>query len=85
MGTLPCFFFFCTFSKGDNVCGFLLASPEGQSLFKIGSTLKGKNLLPFGSKFFPLKVDPIEKKGKIEDGRVASLDIVPIHLKWQTV
>ena len=29
------------------------------STYKIGATLKGKNLLPSGSKFFPLTVAPI--------------------------
>ena len=38
----------CTFS-GDSL------SPSSSAL---GATLKGKNLLPRGSKFFPLKVTP---------------------------
>ena len=29
---------------------------------KIGATLKGKNLLPEGSKFFPLRAAPMVKK-----------------------
>ena len=32
---------------------------------KLGSILKEKNLLPYGSKFFPLKVDPNFRKGFI--------------------
>ena len=46
--------------------------------FKMGSTLKGKNLLR--SKFFSLRVTPNEMGGKNENKRVASPESVPIHL-----
>ena len=31
------------------------------SFLKKGSTLTGKNLLPMGSKFFPVRVDPLSE------------------------
>ena len=46
---------FC--DKGDNICNFLYAFLHNKSLVN-GPTLKGKNLLPRGSKFFPFRVDP---------------------------
>ena len=42
MGTSPCFS--TNFTKGDNFCDFLMLLGQC-SPFKIGSTLKGKNLL----------------------------------------
>ena len=36
--------FFCHFQKEEQPCDFLFASPD-DSLFKVRSTLKGKNLL----------------------------------------
>ena len=38
---------------------------------KMGSTLNGKNIL-LGSKFFSLRVDPIQNEGKSENGLVVS-------------
>ena len=35
--------------------------PFTKSLFKLGSTLKGENLLK-GSQFSPLRIDPVEKE-----------------------
>ena len=46
-----------------------------------GYTLKGMNLL-LGSKFVPCRVDPIEKGGTNENGRVASPESVSIHLEF---
>ena len=43
---------------------------------KTGSTLNGKNLLL--SKFFPLRIDAIEKEGKKATGKIASPESVPI-------
>lgn len=40
------------FSKGDSL---ETGSPSFLITFKMGITFKGNNLLPFGSRFFPLK------------------------------
>ena len=37
--------FFHQFSKGNNICDFMFASLEEKNPLKMGSTLKGKNLL----------------------------------------
>ena len=42
--------------KGDNFCEFLFTLMR-TVLCEKGSTLKGKNFLPQGSKFFPFKVN----------------------------
>ena len=44
------------------------------------STLKGKNLLPGGSKFFPFRVDPFLIRETITILTIASLESVPILL-----
>ena len=41
----------------------VLAPTPTSPLPKRGSTLKGKNLLPLGSKFLPFKVDPFSEGG----------------------
>ena len=46
--------FFCHFQKGEQLCDFLFASPD-DSLFKVRSTLKGKNLL-LEKQILPFKV-----------------------------
>ena len=52
------FFFFIFLSNGDNLSDFLFAFLGGEALpKKMGRTLEGKNLLPQGSKFFPLRAD----------------------------
>ena len=43
-------------------------------------TLKGKNLLPEGSQFFPLRVAPIEKGQKSYHVKVISLGVHPFPL-----
>ena len=55
--------------KGDNSVKILLPLSEK------GSTLKGKNLLPRWSKFFPFRVDSFSgvHEGKLEDKKVVSL------------
>ena len=45
--------------------------PWQQSFLKVGSTLKGKNLL-LESKFFPLCVDPIQNEEKMTMGVMLS-------------
>ena len=47
------------FCKGGN----FHSRQEVASLSKMGSTLKGKNLPPEGSKFFPLSIALSEKGG----------------------
>ena len=49
-----------------------------KALLKWESTLKGKNLLPIGSKFFPFKVDPFLERKKNSLYRVASPESVSI-------
>ena len=49
---LPCFS--AIFSKGDNFCVFLFASLDDEAFLKLGSTLKGKNLL-LGEQILPFK------------------------------
>ena len=47
------------FHKGDNFCDFLFTFLHTNSPPQKESSLTGKNLLPeFGSKFFPVRVDP---------------------------
>ena len=38
-----------------------VCSPAQESLSEKGSALKGKNLLPTRSKFFPFRVDPFSE------------------------
>ena len=42
--------------RGDNFVKIVLPPSEK------GSTLKGKNLLPQGNKFFPFRVDPFSEE-----------------------
>ena len=53
--------------------------PWTRKSFKIGSTPKGKNLLQ-EEQIYTLRVDPIEKAVKIENGGVTSLERDPIPL-----
>ena len=52
-----------------------------QAYFWKGSPLKGKNLLPLGSKVFPFRVDPCSKKKQNIFVRVASPQSVSFLLK----
>ena len=45
-------------------------------LFRYGTTFKGKNWLPSGSQFFPLRVVPIEKGGNYLHVSIISLESV---------
>ena len=71
--------FFHHFTKGNNCSNFLFASLSEVALPNWGLLLKERTC-SWKSKFFPLRVDHIEKGGKIENGRVASPKSVPIHL-----
>ena len=72
----------CHFDKGDNFCHFLSVfmllqqTPSAKQ-----SILKGKNLLPEGSKFFPFRVDPFAEEAHHFD-RLVSLESVFIPLKY---
>ena len=46
-----------SFYKGDNFCGFLFSSLEGEALLKWGLLIK-ERICSSRSKFFPLRVDP---------------------------
>ena len=72
--------FFCHYYKGNNLGDILFASVYEESFQKMGLLLK-ERICSYRSKFFPLRVNPIEKGGKNKDGRVASPKSVPIHLK----
>ena len=52
------FLLFCTRETTSVTCYLLSCAPSPSEK---GSTLKGKNLLPFGSKFFPFRVDPFSE------------------------
>ena len=71
------------FYKGENFCDFLFVfcSVSSQVPFLKGSTLKGKNLLPLGSKFFPFRVDLFSEGSKNYFGRVVSLESVSAPLE----
>ena len=68
------------FTTDNNFNDFLFASLDNKALQKWGSSLTGKNLL-IGSKFFPVRIDSIEKGDTSENGRVDSPESVPIHLQ----
>ena len=70
VGTPLCFS--AIFTKGtDNLHDTLFVSLLEGSFQKMGLLLK-ERICSCRSKFFPLRVDPIEKGGKNKDGRVAS-------------
>ena len=79
MGTTPCGFFFAISTKGNNFMTSCLLS-RTMKPFQNGVYLKGKNLL-LGEQILSFKSDPIEKRDKDENGRVASPESVSIHLK----
>ena len=55
---------FCHFNKRDKLCAFFYNVSEHQALAEKGSTQKGKNLLPTGTKFFPFRVATFQKESK---------------------
>ena len=77
MGTSP--FYSAIFMKGDNFYDFLFASLDKVTLSKWGLLLK-KRICSYGSKFFSLIVDPIEKGGKNDMGKTAYPESLFIHL-----
>ena len=66
--------------KGPKFSDFLFSSLADVSISKWGLHLKLR-ICSYRSKFFPLRVDPIENGGKNENGRVASPESISIHLK----
>ena len=64
--------------KGDNFM------PVDDKHIYNGPTLKRKSLL-LKSKFFYLKVDPIEKRGKIKADRIASSAHASIRIKYNRI
>ena len=81
MGTLT---FSANFIKGDNFSDFLFALLAEEAHPQRGLLLK-ERICSSRSKFFPLRVDPIQKGGKHENGRVASPETVPSHLKNESL
>ena len=83
MGTHLCFS--VIFTEGNKLLNFLFAYQRagggGGEPFKNGDLPLKERICSLKSKFFHLRVDPIEKGGKKENGRVASPAGVPIHLK----
>ena len=70
------------FDKGDNFYDFLFTFcilSVHQYPSEKGATLKRKNLLPKGSKFFPFREDPFPEGSKINFHRIVSLENVSIH------
>ena len=75
MGTSP--YFLHHFYKDKQYCDFLFASLKDKAPLRWDLLLK-ERICSCRSKFFPLRVDPTEKGGKIDDG-VATLEGVPTH------
>ena len=73
MGTPVCFSAFSFhYFKGDNHCKGLFVFLGNKAHVELGSTLKGKNSLPW-SEFFSSRVDPFEKGRRNDSGRVTAL------------
>ena len=65
--------------KGNNIL-IPICHPKHHNPLKSDCTLLGKNCASKGT-YFPLRLDPTEEEGKIESGRIAWHESVPIHLK----
>ena len=65
--------------KGDNFCDLLFFISCSSNPFLKGPTLKGNNLLPLGSKFFPFIIDPLSE-GLIFFDRVVYPESISIPL-----
>ena len=77
---IACYFDIFFFAKGHHhSCVFLLAFLEHDPHSKMGSTLKGKNLL-LEEQILSFKSRPLLTKGKNESGRVVSPESVSIYL-----
>ena len=72
--------FSAIFTKGNNFGDFLF-STLGNKIFPQWDLILKLRICSSRSKFFPLRVDPLQKEGKNENERVASPESVPIHLK----
>ena len=79
------FMLFCHFYRGKQAFELPVCLSAGRGgggePFKNGDLPLKERICSLKSKFFHLRVDPIEKGGKKENGRVASPAGVPIHLK----
>ena len=42
------------------------ANTKGKNMFSHGTTIKGKNMLPIGSIFFPLRVAPMRIENNLK-------------------
>ena len=68
------------FYVGNSYCDFLFAFLDSVALLKWGLLLK-QRICSCRSKFFALRVDPIDKEGKDESDRLTSPESVNSHLK----
>ena len=76
-GTPPCFTFI--FINGNNNCDFLLASLDDVSVPIWGQLLK-ERICSFRSKFFPSRVDSIEKGANMK-----TTDLLPLQVYLITI
>ena len=67
-------------SKGNDFCDFLFASLDDKALSKAGLLLK-VGICSYRSKFFPLRVDPIEKEGKMKMAELLSQKVSTLTIK----
>ena len=70
------------FTKWNKFRDFLLASLENEALTKAGRCLK-KRICSYGSKFFPLRIDPYWEWRENENDRIASSETVTIHIMFE--
>ena len=70
---------YCQFYRGEQLTDLEFASPWEETPQKLGLHLK-EGICSYRSKFFPLRVDPIERGGRKDNGRVATPESVSIHL-----
>ena len=64
----------------NNFCDFLFAV-RGEDAFSKGGLLLKKRICSLRSKFFPLRVDPIEKGGKMKLAKMLPLKVLPLSLR----
>ena len=50
---------------------------------EMGSALKGKNLLPIGSKFFPFRVDLTSEGFGVQEGKQETIKVASLIKKWR--
>ena len=74
------------FTKGNSFCDLLFASLDGTAVPKSGQFFKKRICSPtMEANSYLKELIPIEKGGKYEKGRVASLPSIPIHLNIMPV